>query len=62
MSSQPAITVKEMLFAAHQYILQISRVQDRELFKVCLEYWQKLVSIQGWKNESRAQADSFVGV
>ncbi|KAJ3042300.1 Karyopherin transporter [Rhizophlyctis rosea] len=35
---------KEMLFAAHQYLLQISRVQDREIFKVCLEYWQKLVS------------------
>ncbi|KAJ3044255.1 Karyopherin transporter [Rhizophlyctis rosea] len=43
-ASQPTVTVKEMLFGAHQYILQISRVQDRELFKVCLEYWQKLVS------------------
>jgi len=31
---------KQMLLVAHQYLLSISRVQDRELFKTCLEYWQ----------------------
>lgn len=30
--------------AAHLYLLAISRVEDRELFKICLEYWTKLVS------------------
>ncbi|KAJ2151079.1 Karyopherin transporter, partial [Coemansia sp. RSA 637] len=28
---------------AHQYVLRISQVDERELFKVCLEYWNVLV-------------------
>lgn len=32
-----------MLLNAHFYIVKISRVEDREIFKICLEYWAKLV-------------------
>ncbi|KAG1048691.1 hypothetical protein G6F43_008940 [Rhizopus delemar] len=33
----------QMLLNAHFYIVKISRVEDREIFKICLEYWAKLV-------------------
>ncbi|KAI8987014.1 nuclear export factor CRM1 [Pilobolus umbonatus] len=33
----------ELLLNAHFYLIKISRVQDREIFKICLEYWAKLV-------------------
>ncbi len=33
----------ELLILAHRYLLAISAVDDREVFKVCLEYWNKLV-------------------
>lgn len=29
---------------AHQYLLKISQVEEREIFKICLEYWAKLVA------------------
>lgn len=35
---------RELLLLAHMYLLKISLVDDREVFKVCLEYWSKLVS------------------
>ena len=35
---------QELLNMAHQYLLNISMVRDREVFKICLEYWAKLVS------------------
>ncbi|KAG0358687.1 Karyopherin transporter [Gamsiella multidivaricata] len=35
---------KEALLAAHQYLLKISEVDEREIFKICLEYWAKLVA------------------
>lgn len=28
----------------HLYLLKVSKVDDREVFKICLEYWSKLVS------------------
>ncbi|KAI9090074.1 CRM1 C terminal-domain-containing protein [Phlyctochytrium arcticum] len=34
---------KEALLLGHQYLLRISEVDDREVFKICLEYWAKLV-------------------
>ncbi|KAF1802666.1 CRM1 C terminal-domain-containing protein [Mucor lusitanicus] len=34
---------KEALLNAHFYLIKISRVEDREIFKICLEYWAKLV-------------------
>ncbi|KAJ3299754.1 Karyopherin transporter [Borealophlyctis nickersoniae] len=43
-ATQPGSPAREMLSIAHQYLLAISLVEDREVFKVCLEYWQKLVS------------------
>ncbi|KAG0001063.1 Karyopherin transporter [Entomortierella chlamydospora] len=35
---------KEALIVAHQYLLKISEVDEREIFKICLEYWGKLVA------------------
>jgi len=34
----------ELLIIAHSYLLRVSAVDDREVFKVCLEYWNKFVS------------------
>ncbi|GAO52224.1 hypothetical protein G7K_6306-t1 [Saitoella complicata NRRL Y-17804] len=34
---------KDMLLAAHFYLIKISQVDEREIFKICLEYWSKLV-------------------
>ncbi|KAK3827538.1 MAG: Crm1-F1 [Benniella sp.] len=35
---------REVLIVAHQYLLKISQVDEREIFKICLEYWAKLVA------------------
>ncbi len=34
---------KELLLNAHFYLIKISQVDEREIFKICLEYWNKLV-------------------
>ncbi|EAL19684.1 hypothetical protein CNBG3120 [Cryptococcus deneoformans B-3501A] len=34
----------ELLINAHLYLVKISTVDDREVFKICLEYWLKLVT------------------
>ncbi|OLL22893.1 Exportin-1 [Neolecta irregularis DAH-3] len=34
---------RDMVINAHQYLVKISEVDDREIFKICLEYWSKLV-------------------
>lgn len=34
----------ELVILAHLYLLRVSLIDDREVFKVCLEYWSKLVS------------------
>ncbi|KAJ2016527.1 Karyopherin transporter, partial [Coemansia sp. S610] len=34
---------RETVIQAHQYLLRISQVDEREMFKVCLEYWNILV-------------------
>lgn len=34
----------EYLQAAHVYMIRISQVREREVFKVCIEYWTKFVS------------------
>ncbi|KAI8826555.1 armadillo-type protein [Fimicolochytrium jonesii] len=36
-------SLKQHLIIGHRYLLAISAVDDRELFKICLEYWYKLV-------------------
>ncbi|KAL1923674.1 uncharacterized protein VTP21DRAFT_8654 [Calcarisporiella thermophila] len=33
----------ELLIVAHRYLVKISQVEEREIFKVCLEYWNGLV-------------------
>lgn len=30
---------QELLINAHLYLIKISTVDDREVFKICLEYW-----------------------
>jgi exportin-1 len=39
----PGDQIHEALLNAHYYLIKISRVEDREIFKICLEYWAKLV-------------------
>ncbi|KAF8544087.1 CRM1 C terminal-domain-containing protein [Trichophaea hybrida] len=34
---------KDFLTHAHFYLIRISQIEDREIFKICLEYWNKLV-------------------
>ncbi|MCJ1263950.1 Karyopherin transporter [Lobaria immixta] len=34
---------REYLTHAHYYLIRISQIEDREIFKICLEYWTKLV-------------------
>lgn len=33
---------QELLINAHLYLIKISTVDDREVFKICLEYWAKV--------------------
>ncbi|KAG8900433.1 Karyopherin transporter [Tulasnella sp. 403] len=37
-------THRDLLINAHLYMVKISQVDDREVFKICLEYWSKLVA------------------
>lgn len=50
----PGGQIHEALINAHYYLIKISRVEDREIFKICLEYWAKLV--QGLFEEGIAAA------
>ncbi|KAJ2798771.1 Karyopherin transporter, partial [Coemansia guatemalensis] len=34
---------RDTVIQAHQYLLRISQVDEREMFKVCLEYWNVIV-------------------
>ncbi|KAJ3346151.1 Karyopherin transporter [Kappamyces sp. JEL0680] len=36
--------VSEAFITGHRYLIKVSEVKDREVFKVCLEYWTKLVA------------------
>ncbi|GAA5946562.1 hypothetical protein JCM3775_002139 [Rhodotorula graminis] len=35
---------RDVLLNAHLYLIKISQVEEREVFKICLEYWAKLVA------------------
>jgi exportin-1 len=35
---------RDVLLNAHLYLVKVSQVEDREIFKICLEYWIKLVA------------------
>ncbi|ODV83665.1 hypothetical protein CANARDRAFT_29881 [[Candida] arabinofermentans NRRL YB-2248] len=37
-------SLEQYLLAAHSYLINLSRIEERELFKICLDYWSKLVS------------------
>lgn len=37
-------TNRDVLLNAHLYMVKISQVDEREIFKICLEYWLKLVA------------------
>ncbi|CAK4010226.1 probable nuclear transport receptor CRM1 MSN5 (importin beta superfamily) [Lecanosticta acicola] len=34
---------RDYLLHGHFYLIRISQIEDREIFKICLEYWTKLV-------------------
>jgi exportin-1 len=34
---------RDFLFHGHLYLIRISQIDDREIFKICLDYWTKLV-------------------
>lgn len=34
---------QDFLTHGHYYLIRISQIEDREIFKICLEYWTKLV-------------------
>ncbi|KAI8321969.1 hypothetical protein GQ54DRAFT_297658 [Martensiomyces pterosporus] len=44
---------RDDVIQAHQYLLRISQVDEREMFKVCLEYWNVLV--RGLYEDGRTQ-------
>ncbi|PWO00318.1 putative CRM1-nuclear export factor, exportin [Tilletiopsis washingtonensis] len=35
---------RDVLLNAHLYLIKVSQVPEREVFKICLEYWSKLVA------------------
>ncbi|KAF6227726.1 hypothetical protein HO173_012056 [Letharia columbiana] len=37
------LPTRDFLNHAHFYLIRISQIDDREIFKICLEYWTKLV-------------------
>jgi exportin-1 len=39
-----ALPVPEFLTHGHYYLIRISQIDDREIFKITLEYWTKLVT------------------
>ncbi|KAI9712939.1 MAG: Karyopherin transporter [Chrysothrix sp. TS-e1954] len=34
---------RDYLTHGHYYLIRLSQIEDREIFKICLEYWNKLV-------------------
>ncbi|KAJ7613138.1 CRM1 C terminal-domain-containing protein [Roridomyces roridus] len=49
---------REALLNAHMYLVKISQVDEREMFKICLEYWAGLV---GGLYEEVVQAGDVLG-
>nr|7CND_C Chain C, CRM1 isoform 1 [Saccharomyces cerevisiae] len=37
-------SLRELLLNAHQYLIQLSKIEERELFKTTLDYWHNLVA------------------
>ena len=36
--------LRELLLNSHQYLIQLSKIEERELFKITLDYWNNLVT------------------
>ncbi|TKY89290.1 hypothetical protein EX895_001821 [Sporisorium graminicola] len=47
----------DVLLNAHMYLIKVSQVPEREVFKICLEYWSKLVSELYEEQQSQPIAD-----
>jgi exportin-1 len=47
----------ELLLLGHEYLIKVSKVQDREVFKIGLEYWTKLVAELYEEAQSYAQVE-----
>ncbi|CAI4036738.1 hypothetical protein SMKI_16G0490 [Saccharomyces mikatae IFO 1815] len=37
-------SLRDLLLNAHQYLIQLSKIEERELFKTTLDYWHNLVA------------------
>lgn len=37
-------SLRDLLLTAHQYLIQLSKIDERELFKTTLDYWHNLVA------------------
>lgn len=48
------------LLKAHYYLLRISQVEEREVFKVCLEYWTKLVRKKNYFRDIKCSLDIYL--
>ena len=44
LSKDPLPEYKDILFKSHQYILQLTMIKDKEMFKIALDYWHDLVT------------------
>ncbi|CAK5283617.1 unnamed protein product [Mycena citricolor] len=53
---------KEALLNAHMYLVKISTVEEREVFKICLEYWTKLVSELYEEDQRGGEAGLLMGL
>ncbi|KAJ7063298.1 CRM1 C terminal-domain-containing protein [Mycena amicta] len=51
---------QEVLLNAHMYLVKISQVEEREVFKICLEYWTGLVA--GLYDEVQATTGGEAGL
>ncbi|KAF7294937.1 Importin N-terminal domain-containing protein [Mycena indigotica] len=51
---------QEVLLNAHMYLVKISQVEEREVFKICLEYWTLLVA--GLYDEVQATTGGEAGL
>ncbi|KAG1054076.1 hypothetical protein G6F43_003887 [Rhizopus delemar] len=60
--------LNELLINAHRYMINISNVEDREIFKICLEYWSKLVrslyeeAYQNYGERPRMRKNMYVDI
>lgn len=43
MALESISNLKDLNLISHQYLIQLSKIKERELFKICLDYWSKLV-------------------